>query len=211
MNKINPSGKISFIGSCKGIVCGGRILYEWSVYREKIKRNHSANEPKKKTNPNAKIEWELDDIVTQQVEQYRRELVFVIKKFTLTPGRIYRFTLTAGPPGGNPGLAQRNGVTNIPPQDGNCGTYDIIGEAMTTEFEFWCTGWQDEDKPLRYEFIFFGEDNITESLFYFGVDSKARATLPAGNEKHNFTLDIEMRVIDIYLATARVRFSIQVI
>lgn len=196
--KINPSGKLALMGTCVGNICRGNIGYEWFVFRAKAQAKKDK-----------KIEWKLDKEVMQKVEQYRRELVFVIKKFILTPGRLYRFTLTGGVPGGKKGLAQRNGITNTPPVGGECATNDTMGEAMKTSFKFSCRGWDDEDRPLRYEYVYFNEQG-SESLFYFGVAAFSSGKLPLGSEKRNYTIEMEIRIIDAYDATTKLNLSVQV-
>ena len=69
------------MGKCEGEVCGHPdMLYEWEVYTVKD------------ITAEGKIIWELDTKVMEAVDQYRREVVFVVKKFTLTPGKLYRFS-----------------------------------------------------------------------------------------------------------------------
>lgn len=197
MEKINPSGKLALMGVCNGDACGEDIQYEWEVYKVK---NQTAE---------GKIIWELDQDVMIAVEQYRKELVFVVKKFTLTPGKLYRFTLIGGVANGSKGLSQRNGLTNTPPKNGDCFVDHKEGEAMETLFTFSCEGWEDEDVPLRYEFVYFN-DQGAESLFFFGVSSVASGTLPLGDEKTNFTTRMEVRIIDAFDATARVTLYVRV-
>ena len=67
------------MGTCVGNICKGNIQYAWEVYRAK-------GTPV----PGKKIEWELDEETMEKVQQYTKELVFVVKKFILTPG-IQRF------------------------------------------------------------------------------------------------------------------------
>lgn len=197
MEKINPSGKLALMGTCKGDVCSEDIKYEWEVYKVK---NQTAE---------GKIIWELDEDVMKAVEQYRKELVFVVKKFILTPGKLYRFTLIGGVEGGPKGLSQRNGLTNTPPKNGECVAEQEQGAAMETLFTFRCDGWEDEDVPLRYEFVYFNEQGA-ESLFLFGISNVAEGKLPLGDEKTNFTTRMEARIIDAFDATAKVTLYVRV-
>lgn len=197
MEKINPSGKLALMGTCKGDACADGIQYEWEVYKVKGETAEG------------KIIWELDEEVMTAVEQYRKELVFVIKKFILTPGKLYRFTLIGGVEGGAKGLTQRNGLTNTPPKNGDCFAEQEEGEAMETLFTFTCEGWEDEDVPLRYEFVYFN-DQGAESLFFFGISNVAQGKLPIGDEKNNFTTRMEVRIIDVFDATAKVTLYLKV-
>ena len=186
------------MSTCKGEACKNPDMqYEWEVYTVK------------EITPEGKIIWELDTHVMKAVEQYRREVVFVIKKFTLTPGKLYRFTLRAGLSDGSKGLAQRNGFTNTPPKGGRCFSDYDEGEAMTTLFTFTCLDWEDEDIPLRYEFVYYNEVGA-ESLFFFGASNVATGKLPMGAEKDNFTIRFDVRIIDVYEATSVVSFNVTV-
>lgn len=198
MEKINPSGKYALMGTCKGDICDDPdMTYEWEVYTVK------------ETTPEGKIIWELDTKVMKAVDQYRKDKVFVIKKFTLTPSKLYRFTLKGGLVDGAQGLAQRNGFTNTPPKGGRCFSDKEEGEAMETMFKFTCEDWEDEDIPLRYEFIYFNGEGA-ESLFFFGASNIASGKLPMGPEKDNFTIRFEVRIIDVYEATSVVSFNVSV-
>ena len=71
------------------------------------------------------------------------------------------------------------------------------------------SGWQDEDVPLRYEYVYFN-DQGAESLFFFGVTEQSAGKLPLGDEKNNFTIGMEIRIIDAFDATAVVNFTVKV-
>ena len=197
LGKLNPSSKLSMMGKCTGDSCIGNILYDWSIY---IKNG---------TLPNGQIYWILDAYVMKQVEVYRKSLTFVVKKDLLQPDKVYKFKLEGGRLGGSKGLAQRNAITNSPPNGGYCSADTTVGEALETEFMFWCEKWDDEDVPLRYEFVYLNEVG-SESLFYFGVDTMARTKLPLGIDKDNFTLVIQFRVIDAFGATAKTTLRVKV-
>ena len=187
------------MGTCKGDVCEDpNMTYEWEVYTVK------------EIAKDGKITWELDTKVMQAVEQYRREVVFVIKKFILTPGKLYRFTLKGGLADGSAkGLAQRNGFTNTPPVGGRCSSDKTQGEAMESLFTFTCNDWDDQDIPLRYEFVYYN-DQGAESLFFFGASNVASGKLPMGAEKDNFTIRFDVRIIDVFEATSVVSFNVTV-
>jgi len=198
LEKINPSGKFALMGKCIGDACSHPDMrYEWEVYTVK------------KITDDGKIIWELDVAVMEAVAQYTKDVVFVIKKFTLTPSKLYRFTLKGGIIGGAKGLAQRNGFTNTPPKGGNCFPDTYVGEAMQTTFTFTCENWEDEDLPLRYEFVYYNEIGA-ESLFLFGASNIASGKLPMGAEKDNFTIRFDVRIIDVYEATSVVSFNVSV-
>ena len=186
------------MGKCKGDVCNDpNIQYSWEVYT--VKKITNAGQ----------IIWELDTEVMKAVEQYRKELVFVIKKFTLTPEKLYRFTLIGGLEDGAKGLSQRNGFTNTPPTGGKCFSDIEEGEAMESEFTFTCEGWEDPDTPLRYEFVYYNEDG-GESLFFFGPSNVAKGKLPLGSESNNYTMKVDVRIIDVFEATTVVTFNVTV-
>ena len=65
---------------------------------------------------------------------------------------------------------------------------------MTTNFTINCTGWQDPDKPLTYEFAYI---NLQDSIFYVSQKSYVeKIFLPMGREDEDFKLSLRIRIID---------------
>lgn len=65
---------------------------------------------------------------------------------------------------------------------------------MSTKFTINCTGWQDPDKPLTYEFAYI---NLQESVFYVSQKSYVENIfLPMGHEDKDFDLTLRIRIVD---------------
>ena len=92
---------------------------------------------------------------------------------------------------------------------GTCEISPRNGSALTTTFHFACTGWQDPDLPLRYEFASYNKES-TMSVIYTGKYSSTTAFLPLGDENKNFTLVIRARVIDALGSATEQNFSVKV-
>lgn len=65
---------------------------------------------------------------------------------------------------------------------------------MRTKFTINCTGWQDPDKPLTYEFAYI---NLQKSVFYVSQKSYVENIfLPMGHEDKDFDLTLRIRIVD---------------
>ena len=127
----------------------------------------------------------------------------------LAPGVLYKFVLTAQRQGGHPGYSEYQFTTNSPPVEGTCDVSPASGITLTTKFTFTCTDWQDPDLPLKYEFIYFTNNDLL-NVVYQGVQTRKQMNLPAGYEANNFTLDFRVRVIDMIGAFTEVKIPVQV-
>lgn len=79
---------------------------------------------------------------------------------------------------------------------------------MHTPFRIRCTGWQDDDQPLTYEFAYL---NVQESVFFLSRISYAeKIFLPMGHEDNDFKLSLRIRIIDKLGAATTIPFKIQV-
>ena len=79
---------------------------------------------------------------------------------------------------------------------------------MDTPFTISCTGWQDDDQPLTYEFAYL---NVQESVFFLSRISYAKSIfLPMGHEDNDFKLSLRIRIIDKLGAATTIPFTIQV-
>ena len=66
----------------------------------------------------------------------------LIKANQLTGGYTYRLKVTATPTTGPAGNAAYQFRMNAPPHSGRCTVSPRTGEALSTNFDFRCTGWQ---------------------------------------------------------------------
>ena len=127
----------------------------------------------------------------------------------LEPNMLYKFVLTAKLREGNPGYSEYQVTTNSPPIKGKCQASPSSGTTLETTFTFTCSGWEDPDHPLQYEFIYFRGDDAV-NLVYKGMKSSKKTELPAGEKTNNFTIDFRVRVADMYGAFTEVRTPVQV-
>ena len=127
----------------------------------------------------------------------------------LAPGVPCKFVLAAQCQGGHVGYSEYQVTTNSPPVKGTCDVSPTSGIALTTEFTFTCTDWQDPDLPLQYKFIYFTNNDLL-SVVYQGVQTRKQTNLPAGYEANNFTIDFRVRVTDMLGAFTEVKIPVQV-
>ena len=105
-------------------------------------------------------------------------------------GKSYRTRLNAWKPGGYPGGFVQLGFTvNVPPASGTCDIHPLDGFAIVTNFSMKCSGWQDEDQPLRY-LIGRSLNHNTLWVFYF-TNSSTTAHLPPTPHAHAHLHEIE--------------------
>ena len=66
---------------------------------------------------------------------------------------------------------------------------------MNTSFTINCSGWQDPDQPLAYEFSYI--NYVQESVFYVSSEPIAPAVvLPMGHETNDFNLTLNIQITD---------------
>jgi hypothetical protein len=71
----------------------------------------------------------------------------------MQPGAEYEFGLLVYADGtGKPGKAYRTVVVNKAPTSGHCIATPPTGLAYNTSFTLQCSGWEDADLPLKYEY-----------------------------------------------------------
>lgn len=79
---------------------------------------------------------------------------------------------------------------------------------MKTPFTIRCTGWQDDDQPLTYEFAYL---NVQEFVFFLSPIPYAESIfLPMGHEDNDFKLSLRIRIIDKLGAATTIPFEVQV-
>ena len=98
--------------------------------------------------------------------------------------------------------------TNSRPRWGRCFVKPREGFALETDFFFECVGWRDEDKPLSYSFKYHTSTGTV--VFHRGEASNANATMPLGDSHQNFSLKVEMVVMDSLGASASRLWTIKV-
>ena len=192
----NPSGRISLQGICSGPSCHGNLIYKWTVFKNT--KNYS--------NDTQWIEvMEIQKIISTRVSSKS----LVTKPGVLKSDTQYKFILTAPRKGRYSGYSEFKVTLNSPPVGGVCNVSPLSGITLTTEFTFKCLNWQDPDRQLQYQFSYLTDNNLL-NVVYKGVKTSLTTKLPAGEKKHNFTIDFRVRVADILGTFIEVRTPVQV-
>ena len=118
--------------------------------------------------------------------------------------------LTAQHHGGHPGYSEYQVTTESPPAGGKCEVRPLSGITLKTTFFFTCSGWEDPDRPLQFEFMYFTTEYDVLNVVYKGIKSSKETKLPAGAKADNFTLDFRVRVADMFGAYTEVKIPVQV-
>lgn len=97
--------------------------------------------------------------------------------------------------------------TNLPPskRDNNAGCFvdPTQGEAIITDFFIECVNWTDTDWPLSYQFSY--QTNFGVVVFHTGWQPNVTTELPVGNHTTNYSLCLQLEVID-FLGDSSVEF-----
>ena len=93
--------------------------------------------------------------------------------------------------------AQYSLTTDAPPSGGSCSVSPSEGVAIETQFRISCQGWTDEDSPLWYEYFFKHPTYGSMLLFYGWIPFTNDLFLPPGFEKHNFNLELFVKITDV--------------
>lgn len=70
------------------------------------------------------------------------------------------------------------------------------GIVIETQFQITCTGWEDEDSPLWYEFFLRDPASRPMLLFYGPLPYSDPLFLPPGPEEDNFHLELFVNIWD---------------
>ncbi|KAJ7340521.1 hypothetical protein OS493_003275 [Desmophyllum pertusum] len=98
---------------------------------------------------------------------------------------------------------------NAPPSSGWCTVKPETGEALKTKFDFICSGWQDPDKPLMYEFNY-KTDNGLYTVVSYGSVEHVTTVLPPGKKENDYVISFEIIVTDSLSAAKRIHLNIKV-
>jgi len=80
---------------------------------------------------------------------------------------------------------------------------------MNTSFRINCSGWQDPDQPLTYEFSYI--NYVQESVFYVSDEPIAPSVvLPMGHETNEFNLTLNIQITDRWGASTTEQMLIKV-
>lgn len=165
---------------CTGLLCNEIDVYTWSMkYRDIADQTW-----KEVTN--------LDEIR----RTYRNSPNLVTRQGTLLGNASYLVTVTGKVASkGHSSTTTYSFVTNTPPTGGTCGVDKPEGKAWETTFVFTCNDWHDEDLPLQFQFRYNSSDGI-EMVLQSGTLSTAAVTLPVGDPKEDYKLQVQVLIND---------------
>lgn len=86
---------------------------------------------------------EIKETLTRDMTQTDLNLPgIIIKENELSEGLVYLLKVTVTQDNGPAGMAAYDFKINAPPHSGQCTVTPETGDALTTRFDFECTGWQ---------------------------------------------------------------------
>jgi hypothetical protein len=128
----------------------------------------------------------------------------VLKAGVMQPGAQYEFGLLVFADNtGKPGKAYRTVVVNKAPTSGKCVATPPTGVAYNTSFTLQCSGFEDEDLPLRYEYKV-NRNGANINLLVAEGSNKCETMLAPGK---NFLVAV---IYDFYGAETLVEFTVDV-
>ncbi|KAK3090432.1 hypothetical protein FSP39_011823, partial [Pinctada imbricata] len=141
---------------------------------------------------------------------------FVLRPNVLVPGYRYTLSVDVKAMGRENALGVMDLVANYPPYNGTCESSPKTGNASTTKYGVYCSGWLDEgedfyrsdvkdltrNEPLIYEYISFVQISVGEyssvPLFKGSESTATELTLSVGYNETNYETEIEIRIYDRY-------------
>jgi hypothetical protein len=128
----------------------------------------------------------------------------VLKAGVMQPGAQYEFLLLVyADDMGKPGRAYRTVVVNKAPTSGQCMASPPTGVAYNTTFTLQCSGWEDLDLPLKYEYKI-NRNGANMNLLVAEGSNKVETMLGAGR---NILVAV---IYDFYGAETLVEFAVDV-
>lgn len=128
---------------------------------------------------------------------------------TLKPGRSYKVSVIGMIHGRADGYSELDFYVNIPPRGGSCFVDKSEGYSDKTSFLFQCKEWADEDLPLSYEFMYYTRYGVV-FLLYDDISPVFVTKLPLGDVEKNFTLNLQVKVIDAHGTYNTTKIDVQV-
>ena len=192
--KVNPSRRLALERLCEKVNCERGLSYQWTLFKAGV-----ANES----------EWIQVSDLQEKIRTRLNSRRIVTKPGVLRFNKIYKFVLTAKRREGHPGYSEYQFATYGSPTEGKCDVTPLSGRTLETTFIFDCSGWEDQDRPLQYSFIYFTDDDFPY-VVHKGMESRKKTKLPAGKKINNFTIDFRVRVADMFGAFTEVRTPVQV-
>jgi hypothetical protein len=128
----------------------------------------------------------------------------VLKAGVMQPGALYEFGLLVyADNAGKPGKAYKTVVVNKAPTGGKCVSSPLTGLAYNTSFTLQCSGWEDADLPLKYEYKV-KRNGANINLLVAEGSNKCETMLGPGNNI------LVAAIYDFYGAETLVEFTVDV-
>ena len=144
-----------------------------------------------KGDPTWKEITNLDEIILT----YRNSPNLVTAQGSLYGNASYLVNVKGVTSTGQSSIATFSFLTNTPPFGGKCEVDKPEAKAWETSFVFTCSGWYDEDLPLKYRFRYNSSDGI-EMVFQSGTSRRATGKLPVGDPNEDYKLQVQVLIID---------------
>ena len=175
--------------SCEAAWCEG-LQHAWSLYKFEG--------------------WDLiPGGALQEISTQKDDATILLKGGSLEEDSRYRISVNSSRNGDVEFIVSYLAFwTNSSPRRGHCLASPTEGFAVFTPFFFSCMGWIDEDLPLSYSFKY--KVSSAAVIFYQGKNPYANATMPLGDPSKNYSLQVEMVVMDKLGAMNSVSFTLKV-
>ncbi|XP_068684513.1 polycystin-1-like protein 2 [Montipora foliosa] len=191
-HKVSTRRKLLFRKQCAGISCSFLTSYHWSLY---IAVNNGSNQFWRKVDHLSEIALTSLDGPNLAIRGYKRA---EMNHSALTGNRTYKIVLVARLDKENYLVDSLVFHTNLSPskkgKDSGCTVDPKQGEAVLTEFAIKCFNWTDMDRPLRYQFSYQTKFGVV--VFHTGLQSNLTTDLPPGSQTNNYSLVVQLEVID---------------
>ncbi|XP_048582698.1 polycystic kidney disease and receptor for egg jelly-related protein [Nematostella vectensis] len=198
--KTNPIERLVMETTCQDCKPTDILGYEWSLHRLLLGKDPDQIDSWETINPTS---WAVN--TSTGIDKGN----LVINSHFLEPSRSYFLRLNAWKPGGYPGgFVEHRFTVNIAPTSGSCSVDPLEGFALDTTFQVKCDGWDDPDTPLKYLVeLRNGADIVPISD---GFEPYTSAVFPLGKEENNYTLTVNVKVMDKFFLDATTKFSVRV-
>ena len=197
-----------FETQCRGISCSVLTNYHWSLYVRLDNSSHESWREIKNLHEIASTSLDRPNFVISGDSIFQN-------RSNLMENRTYKIHVIAWLDHKNFQADDYIFHTNLPPlrrgSSSGCFVEPYLGQAITTEFTIECANWVDSDGPLRYQFSY--QTKIGVVVFHTGWQSNVTTELPVGSKTSNYSLHLQLEVIDslgdssVELITVQVIFS----
>ena len=190
--------RVTLASNCTNSAChkeNVQLRYQWTLFLE---------------NPSNESWTRVDQLKSMASTPLNSSSLAIIPN-TLIPGRNYRIKLDLDniKDKSSSGFTVWSFTTHPVPSGGVCTSNTSSGVAVEQIFTLACSNWQDPNHPLLYEFIGTSGQGITTILSY-GYSSIAELTLPPGDPLRNYSLTIDVNIINSVGSRVKTTIDVQV-